>query len=139
MNDAAAVALTVFFQEPFWIGVFERVEDGRLSVCKVTFGAEPKDYEVHEYLLKQYYNLRFSSAVEADERKKADNPKRRLREASKQIQYTGVSTKSQMALQMQREAMKTERKQIGKAQRDAEEQRRFELKQQKKKEKKRGH
>ena len=139
MNDAVAVALTVFFQEPFWIGVFERLESGRLSVCKVTFGAEPKDYEVHEYLLKQYYSLRFSFAVEAEERKKADNPKRRQREASKQIQNTGVSTKSQMALQMQREAMKTERKQISKAQREAEEQRRFELKQQKKKEKKRGH
>ena len=40
---------------------------------------------------------------------------------------------------MQNEAMKTERRQIGKAQREAEEQRRFELKQQKKKEKKRGH
>ena len=92
-----------------------------------------------EYLLKQYYSLRFSSAVEAEERKKADNPKRRQREASKQIQNTGVSTKSQMALQMQREAMKTERKQISKAQREAEEQRRFYLRQQKKKEKKRGH
>ncbi len=137
--DTNAISLTVFFQEPFWIGVFERVENGRLSVCKVTFGAEPKDYEVHEYLLKHYCNLRFSSAVEAEERKKADNPKRRQREASKQIQNTGVSTKSQMALQMQREAMKTERKQISKAQREAEEQRRFELKQQKKKEKKRGH
>ena len=137
--DTNAISLTVFFQEPFWIGVFERVENGRLSVCKVTFGAEPRDYEVHEYLLKHYCNLRFSSAVEAEERKKADNPKRRQREASKQIQNTGVSTKSQMALQMQREAMRTERKQISKAQREAEEQRRFELKQQKKKEKKRGH
>ena len=137
--DTNAISFTVFFREPFWIGIFERVESGRLSVCKVTFGAEPKDYEVHEYLLKHYCNLRFSSAVEAEERKKADNPKRRQREASKQIQNTGVSTKSQMALQMQREAMKTERKRIGKAQREAEEQRRFELKQQKKKEKKRGH
>ena len=137
--DTNAISLTVFFQEPFWIGVFERVESGRLSACKVTFGAEPKDYEVHEYLLKQYNSLRFSSAVDAEERKRADNPKRRQREASKQIQNTGVSTKSQMALQMQREAMKIEHKQISKAQREAEAQRRFELKQQKKKEKKRGH
>ena len=139
MIDAAAVTLTVFFQEPFWVGVFERVENGGLSVCRVTFGAEPKDYEVHEYLQREYYSLRFSYAVEADERKKADNPKRRQREASKQIQNTGVSTKSQMALQLQREAMKIERKKVGKAQREAQEQRRFELKQQKKKEKKRGH
>ena len=34
--DTNAISLTVFFQEPFWIGVFERVENGRLSVCKVT-------------------------------------------------------------------------------------------------------
>ena len=33
--------LTVYFEDPFWVGVFERVEDGKLSVCKVTFGAEP--------------------------------------------------------------------------------------------------
>ncbi len=37
--------LTVYFEEPFWVGVFERIEDGKLSVAKVTFGAEPKDYE----------------------------------------------------------------------------------------------
>ena len=40
--------LTVYFEEPFWVGVFERIEDGKLSVTKVTFGAEPKDYEVQE-------------------------------------------------------------------------------------------
>lgn len=34
--------LTVFFEEPFWVGVFERTENGKLSVCKVTFGAERK-------------------------------------------------------------------------------------------------
>ena len=34
--------LTVYFEEPFWVGVFERIEDGKLSVAKVIFGAEPK-------------------------------------------------------------------------------------------------
>ena len=34
--------LTVFFEEPFWVGVFERIENGKLSAAKVTFGAEPK-------------------------------------------------------------------------------------------------
>ena len=27
--------LTVFFEEPFWVGIFERIEDGKLSVAKV--------------------------------------------------------------------------------------------------------
>lgn len=138
-TDAVSVTLTVFFQEPFWVGVFERAENGRLSVCKVTFGAEPKDYEVHAYLLKEYRGLRFSPAVEAVERKKADSPKRRRREASGRLENPGVGTKSQMALKMQREAAKTQRRQAGRAQREAEEQRRFEMKQQKKKEKRRGH
>ena len=41
--------LTVYFEKPFWVGIFERTEDGKLSVAKVTFGVEPKDYEVQEY------------------------------------------------------------------------------------------
>lgn len=45
--------LTVFFEEPFWVGVFERIENGKLSVSKVTFGAEPKDYEIYEFVLKK--------------------------------------------------------------------------------------
>ena len=56
--------LTVYFEEPFWIGVFERIEDGKLSVAKVVFGAEPKDYEVQEYIRKHYSSLKFSPAVD---------------------------------------------------------------------------
>ena len=51
--------LTVYFEEPFWVGIFERIEDGKLSVAKVTFGAEPKDYEVQEYVQKYYFGLKF--------------------------------------------------------------------------------
>ena len=50
--------LTVFFEEPFWVGIFERIEDGKLSVAKVTFGAEPKDYEVQEYIQKECTQMR---------------------------------------------------------------------------------
>ena len=44
------VTLTVYFDDPFWVGVFERVENGKLSACKVTFGAEPRDVEVLEFV-----------------------------------------------------------------------------------------
>ena len=56
--------LTVFFEEPFWVGIFERIEDGKLSAAKVTFGAEPKDCEVQEYIQKWYFSLKFSPVVE---------------------------------------------------------------------------
>ena len=48
------------------MGVFERVSEGKLSVCKVTFGTEPKDYGVYDFGLKNYYRLRFSPAVATD-------------------------------------------------------------------------
>ena len=130
--------LTVYFEEPFWVGVFERISDGKLSVCKVTFGGEPKDYEVWDFALKHYHELKFSPAVEAEMKQTPDNPKRRQRNARKQMKNFGIGTKSQQALQMQREEMKTERKQTSKAQREAEKQRQFELKQHKRKEKHKG-
>ena len=131
--------LTVFFEEPFWVGVFERMEGDRLSACKVTFGAEPKDYEVLAYVLDHYHELTFSPPVVSEVRERADSPKRRQRAAAREMQPAGVGTKSQQALQAQRELMKAERKTISRETRELEAQRRFELKQQKKKEKKRGH
>ena len=132
-------SLTVFFEDPFWVGIFERIDEGKLSVCKVTFGAEPKDYGVWEFVLRHYDELVFSPAVETEMRQIADNPKRRLRNVRKQTERSGIGTKSQQALQLQREEMKTERRQLNREERDAEAQRRFEMKQAKKKEKRRGH
>ncbi|MBR3430972.1 MAG: DUF2992 family protein [Clostridia bacterium] len=56
-------------------------------------------------------------------------------------QFSGARNNMGMrqALQLQREGMKAERRQISREQRDAEAQRRFEMKQLKKKEKRRGH
>ena len=108
--------LTVFFEEPFWVGIFERIEDGKLSVAKVTFGAEPKDYEVQEYIQKCYFSLKFSPVVETVVKDIKRNPKR-----------------------MQREAKKQERKEKSRKRKEAEEQRMFELKQRKKREKHKVH
>ena len=130
--DKVSGKLTVFFEEPFWVGLFECISEGKLSVCKVTFGAEPKDYEVYDFVLKNYYQLRFSLAVATDVKESGRNPKRIKREVRKQIQNTGIGTKSQQ------EQLKTERKTMSREQREAQKQRQFELKQQKRKEKHRG-
>ncbi len=136
--DKVSGSLTVFFEEPFWVGVFERISDNKLSVCKVTFGAEPKDYEIYDFILKNYYQLRFSPTVATDVKATGRNPKRIQREVRKQVQNTGIGTKSQQVLKLQQEQLKTERKTVSREQREAEKQRQFELKQQKRKEKHRG-
>ena len=88
--------------------------------------------------MKKYYQLRFSPAVATDVKETGRNPKRVQREVRKQIQNTGIGTKSQQALKLQQEQLKTERKIVSRKQRETEKQRQFELKQQKRKEKHRG-
>ena len=131
--------LTVYFEEPFWVCVFERIEKGRLTVAKVTFGAEPKDYEIQEYIQKYYFSLKFSPAVDTVVKETKRNPKRIQREAKKQMQETGIGTKSQQALKLQQEQNKQERKVRSREKREADQLRMFELKQQKKREKHKGH
>lgn len=134
------VKLTVFFEEPFWVGLYEREDDGQCEVSKVTFGAEPKDYKVYAYFLANFYTLRFSPSVEAaaDEERRI-SPKRRQREAQKAVQASGIGTKAQQALKLQQEQGKLEHKVRSREQREAEDARQFQLKQQKRREKHRGH
>ena len=137
--DRVSGRLTLFFEDPFWVGVFERIENRKLSAAKVTFGAEPKDYEVLEFINRNYYHLLFSPAVETVVKDNKKNPKRAQRDAKKETSETGIGTKSQQALKLQQEQNKLERKVRSREQKEAESQRLFELKQAKKKEKNRGH
>ncbi len=136
--DKVASKLTVFFEEPFWVGVFECISEDILSVCKVTFGAEPTDYEVYDFILKNYDRLKFSPAVTPEIKKGSHNPKRIRREVRKQVQHIGIGTKSQQAIKLLQEQLKTNSKTLSREQREAEKQRQFELKRQKRKEKHRG-
>ena len=137
--DKVLGRLQVFYDNPFWVGVFEETQKDKLRVCKVTFGAEPKDYEVLEFILKNYCGLKFSTSVDsAVEQKERINPKRLQRDVKKQIENVGIGTKAQQALKLQREEGKLVRKTRTREQREAEQQLKFELKQQKRKAKHRG-
>ena len=131
--------LTIYFEDPFWVGVFERIENRKLLVAKVTFGVEPKDYDVLEFINRNYYHLQFSPAVETVVKDTKKNPKRAQRDAKKQTLEMGIGTKSQQALKLQQEQNKQERKVRSREKREAESQRIFELKKIKKREKHRGH
>ena len=123
-------SLTILFEDPFWIGLYERFDEDKYEVCKITFGAEPKDYEVYEFLLKNWGKLQFSPPIKtelAEERK--INPKRQNR---------GIGTKAQQALKLQHEQNKLARKTKSREQREAEQERQYALRQEKKKAKHRG-
>ena len=137
--QTTSCTLTVFFEDPFWVGVIERVTNAKLTVCKITFGAEPRDYAVHQFLLDRWNTLTFSPPVRADRKPAARiNPKRMQRAASKQLGQTGVGTKAQQALQLQHEEAKAARRQKTRAEKEAEQAYLYALKRQKRKEKHRG-
>ena len=130
--------LTVFFENPFWVGIFENFENDNLSVCKVTFGSEPKEYEIYDFILKKFYNLRFSNEMKSNFNEKVKNPKRRQREIKKEIQSKKFLKKSEEILKLQYEENKKERKVKTKQEKEFEKQRKFLLKQEKKKQKHKG-
>lgn len=132
-------SVTVLFDDPFWIALFEREYDGKYEVCKIIFGAEPKDFEVYSFLLRNYKNFVFSPQTESiTQEKKTSNPKR-LQRVIKKSEAQGISTKAQRALSLMREQNKTERKKRSKEIRELEAERRFEQKKIKRREKHRGH
>ena len=73
--------LTVFFEEPFWVGLYQRWSGPKLEVAKITFGVEPKDGEVYQFLLEHWKRLSFSPPVEQEiPEERRINPKRARRE-----------------------------------------------------------
>lgn len=132
--------LTVLFESPFWIVLYEREDGGSYEVCKITFGAEPRDYEVYDFLLDNWSRLTFSPSIAAaDKAEKRINPKRMRRLIGRQLAKAGVGTKAQQALKLQQEQGKLERAVRSRQQREEAQQRQFALRQRKRKEKHRGH
>lgn len=133
-------SLTVYFEPPFWVGLYQREDGDGCRVCKVTFGREPRDQEVLEWLLRNHRRLQFSPPVTGSQKAApVPKPKRLLREARKAVQPAGKGTKAQQALQLQREQRKVRREADSKACREAEQERKLALRQEKRRQKHRGH
>ena len=103
-------SLAVFYEGPFRVGVFVRVENVKLYVAKVTFGSVPSDKEKFEFIKNYYHKLQFSPEVDAKAKPEIKNPKRKLKEAKKDIRQKGIGTKVQEALKKQHEELKEQKK-----------------------------
>lgn len=133
------VTLTVYFDGQFWIGFFERIESGAVSVSRVVFGAEQKDSQVLDFILDGYFGVRYSPTVEGiKEIKVAANPKRKQRQIAG-ITRQGIGAKSQQAMKLAYEESKKESSARRKEREELERQRKYELRCDKRKEKHRGH
>ncbi|HND48498.1 MAG TPA: YjdF family protein [Anaerolineales bacterium] len=132
--------LTVFFEDPYWVGVFEREDEKEYQVARAIFGCEPTDAELYEFLQANYRNLEFSRSFQGEiQLERKVNFKRKQREVRKQANENGIGTKAQQAIKQVMEESKKGRKRDVRQQRREEEKLKFVLKQEKKKEKQKGH
>lgn len=132
------IALTVFFDGQFYVGLLERYMGGTLNAARVVFGAEPADAELLKWIISGYPGAVFSPDVMAARAVKlADNPKRRQRQAARALER-GASTKAQQALALAREEAAIARHESSKRRREEIAAQQFAIKQAKKKAKHRG-
>jgi len=138
---------TVYFEGPFWVGVLESEEGGRLVVARHVFGSEPSNVELLDFMLRRFSSMPRSEhrALELeDDRGQAEragrrgNPKRAQRDAMRDIARP-PSTKARAALSAARGEAKAERAITSRAARLEEASRRFELRAEKRKRKRSGH
>ena len=110
------------------------------EVCRIVFGAEPRDYEVYAYLLENWRRLRFSPSMDGEApAERRVNPKRMQRLIQRSLQNTGIGTKAQQALQLQREQDKAARSRRSREDREEDADRQFALRQEKRRENHKGH
>lgn len=132
--------LTVYFEPPFWVGLYQREDEAGFRVCRVVFGGEPRDQQVLDYFQSHWRELVFSPpGAGGPDPDQTVNPKRARREAKKAVLPTGAGTKAQQALQLQREQSKVQRAAISKRRKEEQRERKLALRQQKRREKHKGH
>ena len=129
----------VFFEDPFWVAVFERCDETGYATARFVFGAEPGDAELYRFAIEQFVQLSFSPAAPIEKIVREQiRFKRRQREARREVQREGPGTFAQRAVQAERERRKAEHRGVSRQEQEALIEERFRVKQEKKKQKKRG-
>ena len=131
---------TVYFDDPFWVGVFERNDENGYSAARYVFGGEPSDAELLHFCKNEFNTLQYSAAIQPEKTPLEEmNFKRRQREIRKQMAQTGIGTYAQRSLKAEFERRKEANKKEATENRKERARQNFLSKQAEKKEKRKGH
>lgn len=137
------IQVTVLLEKSLWVGIFERGDKEDYAVARAIFGNEPTDSELYAFVSTNFKDLRFTEAQGFTLRIKRKNPKRVLREVKNKMAKakctSSTETHAQEVLRLELEKNKKTKKTISRVQREAKKEKIFSLKQEKKKQKHRGH
>lgn len=110
--------LTIYHDGQFFIGLIEIISKNRYKAYRYTFGKEPKDQEVLDFVNKDL--LKFIEThnqqgilIQQKQRKKL-NPKKIQRKVAKEMKQRSISSKAQEALKAEYEERKKEKAVISK-------------------------
>jgi len=105
---------TVFFDDPFWVGLLEENYNGKNYMGKHIFGAEPSNSELLQFYLFEFEKIRKLKISETNIEIKKLNYKKSINKSKKLQSKTGAGTKSQnlfkKAFEEKMGIMKKERK-----------------------------
>lgn len=144
MNITDEHSITILFDSPFWIVLFERIENGKYTVAKEILGtSEPTNAEVLLFFEQlDYDRIRYSTPLDNG---KAVKPKtnfkkmqKEIKKATKQSDFKHTYSKAHVELKKLQEQYKAEKKTNSKIRRERDKKKKFEMKQQKKKQKLKG-
>lgn len=134
--------LTIYFDGQFWIGIVEMFENNKLKVCKHTFGSEPKDSEILDFIFHDMVPLLNSTSGVKNSidksKNKIINPKRLIKLAAKEMKNQGVSNKSYEVLRIELEQKKKMKQCITRQKKEELQEKKRQMKIQKRKAKHRG-
>lgn len=142
MGAMITIRAMIFLEKLYWVGVFERTDKEGFSAVRHIFGAEPSDAEVYQFVLEHFQELQFGQPKEFTLDIKRMNPKRAQREARKEMEKIKESTKpstfAQDYMRDELEKNKLEKKRKTRIEKQVQEDRLFALKQDKRKQKRKG-
>jgi hypothetical protein len=134
------VKMTVIFESPYWVGIFEKIEMGQYQAARYMFGAEPTEPQLLRFALNDYLSLQFSEPVPYTTKNlRQVNYKRRMREIRAQMETPRKSTRAQETIKQEYETRAQERKRTNREYRISEDDRKYQIRKVRKAEKHRGH
>lgn len=136
--------VTIMFEPPFRIVLFENIEKGKYSVAREVIGtSEPTNTELMLFFDRLDFNkIHYTIPIEEEKIPKSKigfkKMQKKVKKATEQTNYKYAYSKAHEELKKQQEQNKQERKSASKEEKEEKKERKFELKQQKKKQKLRG-
>jgi hypothetical protein len=137
--------ITILFDAPFWVALFERTEKGEYAVARVVIStSEPESVEIVDFLDNlDFEKLQYTKPIATEKVRKEKISFKKQQKLAKKATTAGtvnyVYSKAQMLLKEQFEVNKKTKKIVTKQQKEEIDQRKFDIRQQKNKEKHKGH